>query len=163
MESMAPLKRGKGSYSERKKRYKRYLINYPHLFDNGQTIFLSFFSVKGQSNRTRAIWTILIHRTCSLSTKNTFRGRNQIRRSRTTILQLLICVQHKMAGDDYPFILQCLVYRKKGYSSSLGDTHPSLKLPSFYVCWTSTGPLLGYSQISWWSNCPPPSPNCSQH
>jgi len=34
---------------------KRYLINYPYLSDYGQTIFLSFFSVKGQSNRTRAM------------------------------------------------------------------------------------------------------------
>ncbi len=34
---------------------KCYLINYPYLSDYGQTIFLSFFSVKGQSNRTRAM------------------------------------------------------------------------------------------------------------
>ncbi len=66
-----------------------------------------------------------------------------------------------MVGDAYSSILQCLVYCKNGYSSSLGDTHPSLKFPSFYVCLTSTGPLLGSSQISWGSNCPPPSPNCS--
>ena len=97
----------------------------------------------------RAIWTLLLHRTCSLSTKNTFWGRNQIRRS-TTILQLLICVQHKMAGDDYPFILQCLVYCKKGTFHHWGilTTHPSLKLPSFYVCQTSSGQLLGLPQIS---------------
>jgi hypothetical protein len=37
-------------------------------------------------------------------------------RSGTTILQLLLCTAYKikMVGDDYPFMLQCLVYRKKG-------------------------------------------------
>ena len=41
---------------------------------------LSFFSIEGQSNRTWAIWTILCHQTCSLSTrKNIFRGCNKIR------------------------------------------------------------------------------------
>ena len=37
------------------KTLKRYLINYPYLSDYGQTIFLSFFSVKGLSNRIRAM------------------------------------------------------------------------------------------------------------
>ncbi len=73
------------------------------------------------------------------------------------------CVQHKMVGDDYPSILQCLVYchstdwrieiaspcvLQKGYSSSLGNTYPSLKLPAFYVCQTSSGQLLELPQIS---------------
>ena len=75
---------------------------------------LSFFSVKGQSNRTRAIWTILLHQTCSLSTKNKFRGRNQIRLDPVQLFCNSFCVQHKMVGDDYSFILQCLVYHNKG-------------------------------------------------
>ncbi len=75
---------------------------------------LSFFSVEGQSNRTRAVWTILLHQTCSLSTKNELRGRNQIRLDPVQLFCNSFCVQHKMVGDDHPFILQCLVYRKKG-------------------------------------------------
>ncbi len=34
---------------------KRYLINYPYLSDYWSDNILSFFSVKGQSNRTRAM------------------------------------------------------------------------------------------------------------
>ena len=37
-------------YQSTAKTLKRYLINYPYLSDYGQTLFFSFFSVKGQSN-----------------------------------------------------------------------------------------------------------------
>ena len=47
--------------------------------------------------------------------KNKYQGRNQIA---LDLVQLFCnsfcCVQHKMVGDDYPFILQCIVYHKKG-------------------------------------------------
>jgi hypothetical protein len=36
-----------------------------------------------------------------------------------------------MVGGAYPSLLECLVHHKKRYSSSLGDTHPSLELPLF--------------------------------
>jgi hypothetical protein len=45
--------------------------------------------------------------------KNKFRGCNQIRLDPVQLFCNLICVQHKMVGDAYPSILQCLVYCKK--------------------------------------------------
>ncbi len=114
---------GAASWREGGTNVKRYLINYPHLSEANN--ILSFFSVEGQSNRTRAIWTILLHRTCSLSTQNNFRGRNQIRLDPVQQFCNSFGVQHKMAGDDYPFILQCLVYCKKGTVHHWGIlTHP---------------------------------------
>jgi hypothetical protein len=38
------------------------------------------------------------------------------------------------------------MYRNKRYSSSLGETHPSIKFPSFHVYQTSSGQLLGSSK-----------------
>ena len=50
---------------------------------------LSFFSIEGQSNRTRAIWTILLYQICSLSTKKKSRTQWDQTRSGTTNLHLL--------------------------------------------------------------------------
>ena len=46
--------------------------------------------------------------------KNKFQGRNQIKLDPVQLFCNSFCVQHKMLGDDYPFLLQCLVYHKKG-------------------------------------------------
>ena len=124
---------------------KRCLINYPHLSDNGQIIFCLSFPSRDRATAPGRYEQFYF----TEHVPYPLRGCNQIRL--VDPVQLFcnsFYVQHKMVGDDYLFILQCLVYLKKRYSSSLGDTHPSLKLPSFYVCRTSTGPLLGSSQIS---------------
>ncbi len=121
---------------------KCYLINFPISTWVWVDNVLSFFSVNWQSNCTRVIWTILpqcqdVNQTCSLSYQYKFWGCNQIRLDLVQLFCNSICVQHKMVGGAYPSILECLVHRKKGYSSSLGDTHLSLELPSVYLCWTS--------------------------
>ena len=127
---------------------KRYLINYPHLSDYGQTIFCLSFPSRDRATAPGRYEQVYFTEHVPYPHKNTFQGRNQIRLDPVILFCNSICVQHKMVGDAYPSILQCLVYRKKGYRSSLGHTHPSLKLFSFCVCRTSTGLLLGSSQIS---------------
>ncbi len=68
-------------------------------------------------------------------------------RSGNTILYLNLCTARDGRGC-LPIHTSMPCVPQKGYSSSLGDTHPSLKLPSFYVCRTSTGQLLWLPQIS---------------
>jgi hypothetical protein len=115
----------KSNIKKYNKTLKHFLINYPHLSDYGQTIFCLSFPSRDRATAPRAIWTILLHRTCSLSTKNKFWGRNQIRLDPVQLFCNSFCVQHKMVGDDYPFILQCLVYHKKGTVHHWGIlTHP---------------------------------------
>ena len=80
--------------------------------------------------------------------KNKFRGRNQIRLDPVQLFCNSFCVQHKMVGERLPIHTSMPCVPQKGYSSSLRDTHLSLKLSSFYVCETSSGQLLGLPQIS---------------
>ena len=126
---------------------KRYLIN--HLLSRilGGWCFVFLFCRLTEQPHHRGIWTILpqcqdVNQHVPNPKQYKFQGHYQIRLDLVILFCNSICVQHKMVGDAHPSILQCLVYRKKGYRSSLGDTQPSLKLPSFYVCRTSTGPLL---------------------
>ena len=141
---------------------KRYLINYPHLFDYGQTIFCLSFPSRDRATAPgryeQFYFTEHVPYPQKIHFEDAIRSEDPVQ-----LFCNSFCVQHKMVGDDYPSILQCLVYchsanwrieiaspcvLQKGYSSSLGNTHPSLKLPAFYVCQTSSGQLLGLPQIS---------------
>ncbi len=96
------------------KNVKRYLINYPHLSDYGQTIFCLSFPSRDRATAPGRYEQFYFTKHIFLSTKNKFQGRNQIRLDPVQLFCNSFCVQHKMVGDHYPFILQCLVYHKKG-------------------------------------------------
>jgi hypothetical protein len=105
---------------------ERYLINYPHLCDYGQTIFcLSFQSRDRATAPGRYEQFYFTKHVPYQQNIYIFRGRNQIRLDPVQLFCNSFCVQHKMVGNDYPFILQCLVYRKKGTVYHWGIlTHP---------------------------------------
>ncbi len=92
---------------------KRYLINYPHLSDYGQTIFCLSFPPRDRATAPgryeQFYFTKHVPYPQKIHIEDAIRSDDPVQ-----LFCNSFCVQHKMVGDDYPFILQCLVYRKKG-------------------------------------------------
>ena len=92
---------------------KHYLINYPHLSDYGQAIFCLSFSSRDRATTPgryeQFYFTEHVPYPQKIHFEDAIRSEDPVK-----LFCNSFCVQHKMVGDDYPFILQCLVYRKKG-------------------------------------------------
>jgi hypothetical protein len=88
---------------------KRYLINYPHLFDYGQTIFCLSFPSRDRANAPgryeQFYFTKHVPYPQKINFEDAIRSEDPVQ-----LFCNSFCVQHKMVGDDYPSILQCLVY-----------------------------------------------------
>ena len=88
---------------------KRYLINYPHLFDYGQTIFCLSFPSRDRATAPgryeQFYFTEHVPYPQKIHFEDTIRSEDPVQ-----LFCNSFCVQHKMVGDDYPSILQCLVY-----------------------------------------------------
>jgi hypothetical protein len=94
------------------KTLKHYLINYPHLSYYGQTIFCLSFPSRDRATSPGRYEQFYFTEHVPYQKIN--QGRNQIALDPVQLFCNSFCVQHKMVGDDYPFILQCIVYHKKG-------------------------------------------------
>jgi hypothetical protein len=91
---------------------KRYLINYPHLSDYGQTIFCLSFPPRDRATAPGRYEQFYFTKHVPYPQK--IHSGDAIRSD--DLVQLFcnsFCVQHKMVGDDYPFILQCLCTAKR--------------------------------------------------
>ena len=88
---------------------KRYLINYPHLFDYGQTIFCLSFPSRDRATAPgryeQFYFTEHVPYPQKIHFEDAIRSEDPVQ-----LFCNSFCVQHKMVGDDYPSILQCLVY-----------------------------------------------------
>jgi hypothetical protein len=87
---------------------KRYLINYPHLSDYGQTIFC--LSYPSRDRATAPGRYEQFYFTEHVPYPQKYISRTQSDQKIRYNYSATFCVQHKMVGDDYPSILQCLVY-----------------------------------------------------
>jgi hypothetical protein len=88
---------------------KRYLINYPHLFDYVQTIFCLSFPSRDRATALgryeQFYFTKHVPYPQKIHFEDAIRSEDPVQLCCNSF-----CVQHKMVGDDYPSILQCLVY-----------------------------------------------------
>jgi len=88
---------------------KCYLINYPHLFDYGQTIFCLSFPSRDRATAPgrydQFYFTEHVPYPQKIHFEDAIRSEDPVQ-----LFCNSFCVQHKMVGDDYPSILQCLVY-----------------------------------------------------
>jgi hypothetical protein len=103
---------------------KRCLINYPHLSDNGQIIFCLSFPSRDRATAPgryeQFYFTEHVPYPQKIHLEDAIRSEDSVQ-----LFCISFCVQHKMVGYDYPFIIQCLVYRKKGTVHHWGIlTHP---------------------------------------
>jgi hypothetical protein len=92
---------------------KRYLINYPHLSDYGQTIFCLSFPSRDRATAPGQYEQFYFTEHVPYPQKKYISRTQSDQKIRYNFCNSF-CVQHKMVGDDYPFIIQCLVYHKKG-------------------------------------------------
>ena len=91
------------------KTLKHYLINYPHLSDYGQMIFCLSFPSRDRATAPgryeQFYFTEHVPYPQKIHFEDAIRSEDPVQ-----LFCNSFCVQHKMVGDDYPSILQCLVY-----------------------------------------------------